>query len=110
LTITKAGTVPDVSLVRYQVVGGQESERVRIPLHVSLQSGQPIRIEEDVAGSAFTTSVEGEVVDSWTDDRLRAGGVGFFGSRDDRPSLYWIKVSNNDDFWGKVCGILAPNN
>ena len=110
LTITKTSAQPEVTLVRYQVVGGQESERVRIPLHVSLPSGQPIRIEEDVAGSGFTTSVEGEVVDSWTDDRLRAGGIGFFGSQGDKPSLYWIKVSNNDDFWGKVCGMLAPNN
>ena len=110
LTITRAGTVPEVSLVRYQVVGGQESERVQIPVHVGLQEGRPYRIQEDVAGSAFTTSVEGEVVDSWTDDRLRAGAVGFFGSPQDKPSLYWIKVSNNDDFWGKVCGILAPSN
>ena len=110
LTITKTNSQPEVTLVRYQVVGGQESERVRIPLHVSLQSGQPIRIEEDVAGSGFTTSVEGEVVDSWTDDRLRAGGIGFFGGQGDKPSLYWIKVSNNDDFWGRVCGMLAPNN
>ncbi len=110
LTITRAGTLPEVSLVRYQVVGGQESERVRIPIRVGLQNGRPLRIEEDVAGSNFTTSVEGEVVDSWADDRLRAGGVGFFGSPGDKPSLYWIKVSNNDDFWGKVCGILAPSN
>ena len=102
--------MPEVSLVRYQVVGGQESERVQIPVHVGLQEGRPYRIQEDVAGSAFTTSVEGEVVDSWTDDRLRAGAVGFFGSPQDKPSLYWIKVSNNDDFWGKVCGILAPSN
>jgi hypothetical protein len=110
LTITRDGTPPEVTLVRYQVVGGQESERVRIPIHTGLQSGRPFRIEEDVTGSSFTTSVEGEVVDSWGDDRLRAGGVGFFGSPGDRPSLYWIKVSNNDDFWGKVCGILAPSN
>jgi hypothetical protein len=110
LTITRAGMLPEVSLVRYQVVGGQESARVEIPVHAGVQNGRPYRIEEDVAGSNFTTSVEGEVVDSWSDDRLRAGAVGFFGSPEDKPSLYWIKVSNNDDFWGKVCGILAPSN
>ena len=110
LAITKPGPLPDVALVRYQVVGGQESERVEIPVHVGLQNGRPCRIEEDVAGSGFTTSVDGVVVDSWTDDRLRAGAVGFFGSPEDKPSLYWIKVSNNDDFWGKLCGILAPSN
>ena len=110
LTITREGALPDVSLVRYQVVGGQESERVRIPVHIDLQRGRPVRIQEDVAGSSFSTSVEGQVIDSWADDRLRAGAVGFFGSPEDKPSLYWIKVSNNDDFWGKVCGILAPSN
>jgi hypothetical protein len=75
-----------------------------------LQIGRPYRIEEDVAGNNFTTSVEGEVIDSWADDRLRAGAVGFFGGPEDRPNVYWIKVTNNDDFWGKICGILAPSN
>lgn len=110
LKITRPGQLPQVALVRYQVIGGQETARVEIPLQVSLQNGQPYRIEEDVAGSAFTTSVDGEVVDSWSDDRLRTGAVGFFGSPEDRPNLYWMKVTNNDDFWGKVCGMLAPNN
>ena len=109
LTITQSGNLPGAALVRYQVIGGQETGRVQIPLHIVLQSGQPIHIQEDVAGGGFTTSVEGEAVDSWTDDRLRAGGVGFFGTEDGTPSVYWIKVSNNDDFWGKLCGILAPS-
>jgi hypothetical protein len=110
LTISKPGPLPDVALVRYQVIGGQQTDRVEIPLHIMLQNGRPYRIQEDVAGSGFTTSVDGEAVDYWTDDRLRAGAVGFFGSPEDKPSLYWIKVSNNDDFWGKVCNTLAPSN
>jgi hypothetical protein len=110
LTIVKPGALPEVALVRYQVVGGQATDRVQIPLRIFLQTGRPYRIREDVAGSGFTTSVEGEVVDSWTDDRLRAGAVGFFGGPQDRPNVYWMKVTNNDDFWGKVCGILAPSN
>jgi hypothetical protein len=92
------------------VIGGKETARVQVPVRVAMQNGRPYRIEEDVAGSGFTTSVDGEVIDSWADDRLRAGAVGFFGEPKDKPNLYWVKVTNNDDFWGKVCGILAPSN
>jgi hypothetical protein len=109
LTITKPGPLPEVALVRYQVIAGQETPRVQIPLSMVFQNGRPYRIQQDVSGNSFTTSVDGQPVDFWTDDRLRAGAVGFLGNPKDRPDIYWMRVTNNDDFWGKVCGILAPS-
>ncbi len=110
LSTVKPGPLPEVELVRYQVIGGQESEHVKIPLHLGYRNGVPLRIQEVVAGNGFTTSVDGAVVDAWTDDRLRTGGVGFLGRPKDRSNIYWMRVSNNDDFWGKVCAMIAPNN
>ncbi len=110
LVVVKPGPLPNMALVRYQVVGGQETQRVQIPVRMVLHNGRPYRIQQDVAGSGFTTSIEGEVVDFWTDDRLRTGGVGFLGEKGNAPHLYWMKVSYQDDFWGKLCAAIAPSN
>jgi hypothetical protein len=110
LVITKHGPSPALALVRYQVVAGQATERVQIPLRFTMHNGRPYRIQQDVTGQGFTTSIEGEVIDFWTDDRLRTGGVGFFGEKGDTPHLYWMKVTYHDDFWGKLCAKIAPNN
>jgi len=110
LVVVNPGPLPQMALVRYQVIGGQESQSVQIPIRMVLHNGRPYRIQQTVEGSGFTTAIEGQVVDFWTDDRLRAGGVGFFGEKEDRPHIYWMKVINNDDFWGKLCGTIAPSN
>ena len=41
------------------------------------------------------------------DDRLRAGGVGFFSEAGEHARLYWVKVSNNTDWLGRLCGMLS---
>jgi anti-sigma regulatory factor (Ser/Thr protein kinase) len=99
-----------MALVRYQVVGGQETQHVQVPVRMILHNGRPYRIQQDVDDQGFTTSIENEVVDFWTDDRLRTGGVGFFGGKGDTPHLYWMRVTHHDDFLGKVCATIAPNN
>ena len=109
LMVIKPGPPPQLALVRYEVVAGQETERVQVPVRMLIHNGRPYRIQQDVVGAGFTTSIEGEVIDFWSDDRLRAGGVGFLGDTGNRPHIYWMKLSNNDDFWGKLCGSLAPN-
>jgi hypothetical protein len=51
----------------------------------------------DVKGSRFRAFVENQEVDSWNDDRLRNGGVGFFSETGEHARLYWVKVSKNTD-------------
>jgi len=46
-------------------------------------------------------------VDSWTDDTLRKGGVGFFAETGERARIYWMKIFKNDDFLGRVCAYLS---
>jgi hypothetical protein len=108
LVVVKPGPAPQLALVRYEMIGGQEAERTQIPVRVLLPSGRPYRIQQIVAGAGFTTVIEGEMVDFWSSDRLRTGGVGFFADAGSKPHIYWMKLSNNDDFWGKLCGTLAP--
>ncbi len=59
--------------------------------------GMPYRIEFNVARNGFSTLVNAQRVDFWSDGRLKAGGVGFFSdSNDERAYLGWIKVSYDD--------------
>jgi hypothetical protein len=53
------------------------------------------------------TSIDGEEVDSFIDNTLVAGGVGFFSEEGERARLYWMSVSRNDDWLGRVCAMLA---
>jgi hypothetical protein len=60
----------------------------------------------DVKGNHFSASIDGEEVDSWSDDVLPAGGVGFFAEAGERSRLYWMKLTKNDDWLGRVCSML----
>jgi hypothetical protein len=46
-------------------------------------------------------------VDSWTDDVLKVGGVGFFSEAGESARLYWMRVSKNEDWLGRICAYLS---
>jgi hypothetical protein len=46
-----------------------------------------------VRGNDFTVSMDGEVIERWSDNRLTAGGVGFTGGPEQRARLYWIRLT-----------------
>jgi hypothetical protein len=39
--------------------------------------------------------------------RWLRGGVGFFADAGEQARLYWIKVSKNEDWLGRVCAFLS---
>ena len=47
-----------------------------------------------VSGPIFSITIDGKTIDSWVDDRLATGGIGFKGAPDDRARLYWVRVSS----------------
>jgi hypothetical protein len=47
-----------------------------------------------VSGPIFSITIDGNTIDSWVDDRLATGGIGFKGAADDRARLYWVRVSS----------------
>jgi hypothetical protein len=107
LAIVEPGPLPVTALTRYAIVAGQESQRVQVPIRIVLHDARPYRIHVKAAGGGFTTSIDSKVVDFWSDERLKTGGVGFFTEGNDRARLYWMSIEHNNDFWGKVCGFLA---
>ena len=66
-----------MDLVRYAVTDGKESPKVRARLPFSVRNDTIYQVEMNVRGDQFRASVNGHVVDSWSDNRLNAGGVGF---------------------------------
>jgi hypothetical protein len=52
-----------------------------------------LTISTSLHGSNFAVSVDGKRIDSWTEDRLPIGGVGFIGAPDDRARLYWVRLA-----------------
>ena len=62
----------------------------------------------DVSGNSFTTSVQGQIVDSFNDDRFKSGGVGLFALKGEESRIYRISLTHNNDFFGRLCAMIAP--
>lgn len=102
LVISKPGPLPRAELVRYAMVGGQAGEKTRLPLPVIIQPDTVYKIQLSVRGNTFSTAVNGQVVDAWSDDRLKQGGVGFFADPGERATIAWAAVTNQDTALGRM--------
>jgi hypothetical protein len=108
LVVVKPGPLPLVHIVRYAVINGKEGPRVDKPLPLTVRADMLYRIQIDTRGGDFTILAQGQVVDFWSDSRLRHGGVGFFCNRGERARLRWVEVSHQYDALGRLCAYLAP--
>ena len=102
ILITKPGSLPNAGLVRYVVMNGHESDRVQLPLPLTLERGGNYRVRVSVQDDHFITYLNGQVISSWSDKRLPRGGVGFFDDADDPQKVAWINLSERDSFLGRV--------
>lgn len=100
--ITRPGPLPNATLVRYVMMNGREWDRVQLPLPVTLERGVDYRVRVAVQDDRFITYLNGQVISSWMDKRLRRGGVGFFSDSDDPQEVSWVSVSERDSFLGRV--------
>ncbi len=108
LVITRGGPVPEVSLVRSVVKNGRESKQRLTVLTMNLRTDTIYRVRVDVNGSDFTTSVLGQVVDTFTDASHPQGGIGFYGGRGETSRIRWVEVSHQYDTLGRLCAMLVP--
>ena len=106
-TVVQPGLRPYIAMVHYAVVGGKRGRYSETPLGVMVHKGRPMQVMVDVHGNRFTASVDGEEVESWSDNALSSGGVGFFADAGEKARLYWMKVSKNEDLLGRICAYIA---
>jgi hypothetical protein len=77
---------------RFAVVRGVEGPRTRVTLPV-LASVGAVNIRLDAQRSRFTLYVQNRIADSWQDDQLPAGGVGFLNEREEQGQVASIRLS-----------------
>jgi hypothetical protein len=85
----------EVEFSRTIIKGGIAETPVTSPTRVPGKKRSAVTIRTIVNGDSFAVEVDGIRVDSWTEERLPSGGVGFVGTADDRARLYWVKVSSS---------------
>jgi tetratricopeptide (TPR) repeat protein len=108
-TVLQPGPRPIVAMVRYPVIEGRKGNRVQTPLRMMIHANTPYRITVDVKGNRYRTYIEGQEADYWTEDRLKAGGVGFFREPGELARVYWVKVESQGDTLGRICGWLSKS-
>ena len=106
--ISNPGPMPLVKLVRYAVVDGKEDHHEERPMPFLSSADTLYRVLIDVHGDDFTIMSQGKVVDFWSDNRLKTGGVGLFCGRGERARVRWVEVSHQYDTLGRLCAYLAP--
>jgi len=102
LVMTKPGPLPNAGLVRYIMLDGKEFDRVQIPLPLVIEKGGSYRVRLSVQDDRFVTYLNGQIVSSWSDRRLRRGGVGFFAEEGEAASVKWVTLAERDSLLGRV--------
>jgi hypothetical protein len=102
LVMTRPGPLPNAGLVRFVVLDGRERERVELPLPLTLERGVDYKVRVSVRGNRFLTSVNGQLISSWMDNRISRGGVGFFAEDGESSVLKWVSVSERDSFLARI--------
>ncbi|MFN3325166.1 MAG: hypothetical protein ACK5AZ_16850 [Bryobacteraceae bacterium] len=102
IVVLKPNQPMGAGLVRFVMLDGRESDRVELPIPVPLTKDLAYQIKVNVHGNAFRTYVNGQIVDSWRDDRFRAGGIGFFSDQGEAAAVKWVSVSDRSSFLGRL--------
>jgi hypothetical protein len=87
VAIVTPGLEPTVALIRFAVIGGKEQPRVQVPLPIKVHLDTLYKIRTDVVGQRFSTWVQDQKVDEWTDSRIEAGGAGLYYDSGDSAKL-----------------------
>ncbi len=107
LMLSGRGDSRITELVRFSMIGGKETRRVRLPLPITLDDKAFYQYEIRALSDRFVTIIGGRVIDTYRDPRLRSGGVGFFSEGSERASIRWAKVTVGEDFVDKLRGFLT---
>jgi hypothetical protein len=78
IELEKPGQNPEFAVVHFAVIDGVEQPHQQAPLQVGVPLGGHYKVRFEAVDDRFTTWVEGQQVDQWTDGRLKTGGAGLY--------------------------------
>ncbi len=107
LTALKAGPIPKLKIRRYAVIGGTPRDGVETPLVLNERTESFYRVSMDIHADRFVLTIQDQIADSWTERRLKHGGVGFFTDRGEQSRISWLRITHQDDLLGRLCAQLA---
>jgi hypothetical protein len=107
LVMRKPGPLPSVYLVRYAVIDGLAGEKTETLLAMYLRTDTLYDMLVTAQGENFTITVNGQLVETWSDARLKSGGVGLFAEKGEISEIRSVHVTENEDFLGRICSQVS---
>lgn len=107
IAIRKPGPLPSVVVIRYAVIGGHEESRHEAPITQYLRDDTFYHVLLTVDGEHFGVSLNGQLIDAWSDGRLKSGGIGLFAGKGEKADVRSVHLVENDDFLGRLCSQVS---
>jgi hypothetical protein len=107
IVIRNPGPLPSVYLVRYAVIAGRPGPKTETLLPMYLRTDSLYDVRVGIQGDNFTITINGQLVETWSDGRLKSGGVGLFAEKGELSHVRSIHVTENVDFLGWVCSQVS---
>ncbi len=86
----------ELEFSRAVVRAGATEDAVIAPVRIPGKPRAAMTVRTRVTGDTFAVTVDGKDMDTWQEDRLYCGGIGFMGASDDRARLYWVRISSTE--------------
>jgi hypothetical protein len=109
IIVVKPGSLPGLAVERYAVIGGREGPHRINPISLTIRGQSMLKVSMNANGPDFDVRIDGRIVDSWSDSRIEAGGIGFFNAKGDSSKIRWMKVEYQYDILGRVCSWFADS-
>jgi len=110
LVVLKPGPLPTIGVTRYAVVDGKADSRIDTVAAIDARQDMLYRVVMDVHGDDFVLTVQGQLVDAWSEPRLKHGGIGLFSAKGEESRIRWVQITHQYDMLGRLCAYLAPYN
>jgi len=107
IVIRKPGPLPSIYLLRYAVIEGRAGQKTETLLPTYLRTDTLYDMLVTVRGENFTITVNGQLVETWSDSSLKSGGVGLFAEKGEISQIRSVHLTENDDFLGRVCSQVS---
>lgn len=76
-----------LSLIRWRVTNGEAGPETVLPLEMRLPSNEQYTVKLDVRGDRIVTTLQGKVIDRWTDGTLTKGGFAYLNQNNERGKI-----------------------